>query len=56
LPNDTQQRTAANLIVKRNWNGYRRGFEALLHNLMAASLPHGDESVLFQNATNLRAR
>ena len=42
--------------MKRNGNAYRGCLETLLHNLMAASLPHSDESVLFQNATNFRAR
>jgi hypothetical protein len=54
--NDASERAAPEGIVKRNRNGYRRCLQALLHDLMATSLPHGDESVLLEDATNLGAR
>jgi hypothetical protein len=56
LPNDAQQRAAWGLIVKRNGNGCRCRLQTLLHDPMAASLANCDESVLFENPTNLRAR
>jgi hypothetical protein len=42
-------------IVKRNGDGYRGCLQTLLHDPMAPALAHSGESVLFENATNLRA-
>ena len=56
LPNNTQKRAARGLIVKGYRNGYRRRLQTLLHDPMAASLADCDESVLFQNPTDLRSR
>jgi hypothetical protein len=55
LPNDTQQGTSSDRIVKRNGDGYRGCLQTLLHDPMAPALAHSGESVLFENATNLRA-
>jgi hypothetical protein len=42
--------------MKGHRNGYRRGLQALLHNLVTTSLPHGGKSILFQYPANIQAR
>ena len=56
MPNNAQKRAARGLIVEGYRNGYRRRLQTLLHDPMAASLADCDESVLFENPANLRAR
>ena len=55
LPNNAQQRASSDRIVEWNGNGYRGCLQTLLHDLMAPALAHGRESVVFENATDLRA-
>ena len=55
LPNDAQQRASSDRIVKWNGDGYCGCLQAPLHDLMAAALAHSRESVVFENATDLRA-
>ena len=56
LPNDAPQGSTSDRIVKRNRNGYRRCLQTLLHDPVAALLPDGGESVLFENPTDFQAR
>ena len=56
MPNDAPLGPAPDRIVKRSRGGDCRCLKTLWHDPMAALLAESDESVLFKNPTNLRAR
>ena len=56
LANNAEQRTSPHWIVKRDRDRQRCAFHPLLHDPVTGTLADCNESALFENLTNLRAR
>ena len=55
LTNDAEEGAPPHRVMKWDRDRDRRAFSPLLHDPVAATLADGDESVQFENLTNLRA-